>query len=53
MHAKCQSAFDTVKQPVLEDVYSGGVDDRQYYLYTDASKTGLGEKVLLIQDVRT
>lgn len=40
--AQHQRAFDAVKQPVLENACSGGDDDRQYHLCTDASKTGLG-----------
>ena len=34
-----QQAFDVVKQAVLDNVNSGGDDNRQYHLSTDASKT--------------
>lgn len=47
---KHQDAFDAVKRAVLENVNSGGDDNRQYHLCTDASKTGAGGLLFQLQD---
>lgn len=45
-----QEAFDRVKWEVCNNAVSGGNENLQYHLATDASKTGLGAVLFQIQD---
>lgn len=47
---KHQKAFDTVKKAIIENACSGGQEDIQYHLSTDASKTGVGGLLFQLPD---
>lgn len=48
-----QDAFDAVKQSVIEGCNSGGNDEKQYHLCTDASKTGAGGLLFQLENAET